>query len=75
MKLVKKIFVYKCKLSFALLYLAVMFINNLKAKANGVLLEQENGFKYRRILNSFGRNVSAKSKQMPFNVVFAGRKT
>ena len=30
MKVVKRFFVYKCKFSFVLLYLADMFINKLK---------------------------------------------
>ena len=35
MKAVKKFFVFKCKLSLALLYLADMFINKRKTKLNG----------------------------------------
>ena len=51
MKAVKKFFVFKCKLSLALLYLADMFINKLKTKLNGFVLQ--NGFKYRKISEPF----------------------
>ena len=34
MKPMKKVYVYKCKLNLALLYLAELFINKLKTKFN-----------------------------------------
>ena len=40
----KSFFVYKCKLSLALLYLADMFRNKLKIKINSLFLQ--NGFIY-----------------------------
>ena len=40
MKLLKTFFVYKCKLSLALLYLADMFINKHKSKLNGFFTER-----------------------------------
>ena len=39
-KLLKTFFVYKCKLSLALIYLADMFINKHKSKLNGLFTEQ-----------------------------------
>ena len=47
MKLVEQSFVYKCKLSLALLYLTDMFINKLKTEFNSVFFLQ-NGFKYKK---------------------------
>ena len=38
-------FVYKCKLSIALIYLAGMFLNKLKIKFNSFL---QSGFKYKK---------------------------
>ena len=45
MKPVKGVFVYKCKLSIALIYSAGMFLNKLKTKFNSF---QQNGFKYKK---------------------------
>ena len=42
----KKVYVYKCKLNLALLYLAELFINKLKTKFNSFFFLQ-NGFKYK----------------------------
>ena len=75
MKLVKRFFVYKCKLSvsLALLWLAELFINKLKTKFNS--------FFYRMVLNternhnSFWRNFPQRAKQMPSKVLFFGKKT
>ena len=41
MKATKRLFVYKCKLSLALLYLADMFINNFKTKLNVFVFTEE----------------------------------
>ena len=41
MKTTKRLFVYKCKLSLALLYLADMFINNFKTKLNVFVFTEE----------------------------------
>ena len=58
----KKLFGYKCKLSLALLYLAYKFIDNFKTKRNGFFLQ--NGFNYRKNLQTFWRNVPATTKSM-----------
>ena len=54
MKPVKEVFVYKCKLSIALIYSAGMFLNKLKTKF------QQNGFKYKKnsllLLTKFPQN-------------------
>lgn len=49
-----------------------MFMNKLETKSNGVLIRMVSNTE--RIPNSFGRNVPAKAKQRPSNVVFVGRK-
>ena len=60
MKPVKKIFVYKRKLSLSLrlLYLVDLFINKLKTKFNNLFLQ--NDFKYKKnsqlFLKKFPRN-------------------
>ena len=41
MKTMKRLFVYKCKLSLALLYLADIFINNFKTKLNVFVFTEE----------------------------------
>ena len=41
MKLVEQSFVYRCKLSLALLYLTDMFINKLKTEFNSVFFFTE----------------------------------
>ena len=41
MKATKRLFVYKCKLNLALLYLADMFINNFKTKLNVFVFTEE----------------------------------
>ena len=57
MKPVKGVFVYKCKLSIALIYSAGMFLNKLKTKFNSF---QQNGFKYKKnpklLLTKFPHN-------------------
>ena len=57
MKPVKGVFVYKCKLSIALIYSAGMFLNKLKTKFNSF---QQNGFKYKKnsllLLTKFPQN-------------------
>ena len=71
MKLVKKFSVYKCKLSLslALPYLAELVI----------VFFLQNGFKYKRIHNSFWRNfperAAERAKQIPSKVLFVGKKT
>ena len=72
-KRVKKIFVYKCKLSFslALFYLVYLFINKLQIKFNSLF--------YRMTLNtkiihkSFWRNFPARAKQILSKVLFVGK--
>ena len=73
MKLVKQFFVYKCKLSLALLYLADMFINKLKTKFNSLLYRMVLNTK--RIHNSCLRNFPARGKQMLSKVLFVSKKT
>ena len=69
----KKFFVFKCKLSLALLYLAGMFINKLKTKLNGFFYRMVSNTE--RIHNPFWRNVPAGTKQMPLKVLFFGKIT
>ena len=61
MKLVKKFFVYKCKLSLslALLYLVDLFINKLKTKFNNLF--SHNDFKYKKNSQILVKKVSHKS--------------
>ena len=66
-------FVFKCKLSLALLYLADMFINKLKTELNGFFLQ--NSFKYRKNSQPFLKNVPAGTTQMPLKVLFFGKTT
>ena len=65
MTTMKRLFVYKCKLSLALLYLADMFLNNFKTKLNVFVFTEEfqthRDFKY---LQFFWKNV-----------LFIGKKT
>ena len=65
-------FVYKCKLSLALLYLPGLFINELITNELGFW---QNVFKDRNNSQLFLRNVPARAKQMPSKVFFVGKKT
>ena len=73
-KLVKRFFVYKCKLrlSLALLYVVDLFINKLKTKFNNLLYRMILNTK--RIHNSFWTNFPARAKQMPSKVLFVGKR-
>ena len=74
MKPMKNFFVYKCKLSLALLYLADMFVFNLNTKFNSFFTEWLQ-IKKPRIHNSFWRNFPTIAKQMPSKVLFVSKKT
>ena len=67
----EKAFVYKCKLSLALLCLAYMLINKLKVN---LILFYWIVFNTKRIHNSFWRNLLERAKQMPSKLVFVGKK-
>ena len=73
-KLVKKFFVYKSKLSLSLvlLYLVDLFINKLKTKFHNLFYRMILNTK--RIHNSYGRNFHARAKQMPSKVLFVGNR-
>ena len=73
MKPVKNVFVYKCKLSLALLYVAELFINKLKTKFNSFFSRMVLNAK--RIHNSFCRNFPGRAKQMPSKVLLSARKS
>ena len=74
MKPVKKIFVYKRKLSLSLrlLYLVDLFINKLKTKFNNPFYKMILNTK--TIDNSFWENFRARAKQMSSKVLFVGKK-
>ena len=71
-KPVQRFFVYKCKLSLALLYLVDLFINKLKTKFNNLFYRMILNTK--RIHNSFWRNFPARAKQTPSKVLFVAMK-
>ena len=73
-KTAKKFFVYKCKLisSLASLYLVDLFISKLKTKFNNLFLQID--FKYKKNSQLLLKKFSARAKQMPSKVLFAGKK-
>ena len=70
----KKVFVYKCKLSLSLvsLYLVDLFISKLKTKFKNLF--SQNDFKYKNNSQLLLKKFSASAKQMPSKVLFAGKK-
>ena len=73
-KTAKKVFVYKCKLisSLASLYLVDLFISKLKTKFKNLF--SQNDFKYKNNSQLLLKKFSARAKQMPSKVLFAGKK-
>ena len=73
-KLVKKFFVYKCKLSLSLelLYLVDLFINKLKTKFNNLFLQ--NDLKYKNNSQILSKKFPARAKQMPSRVLLVCKK-
>ena len=60
------------KLSLALLYLADLFINKLKARFNNLFLQ--NYFKYKKNSQLLLKKFPTRTKQMPSKVLFVGKK-
>ena len=73
-KTAKKFFVYKCKLisSLASLYLVDLFISKLKTKFKNLF--SQNDFKNKNNSQLLLKKFSARAKQMPSKVLFAGKK-